>query len=443
MIRFRSLLSSLVLVSASLLASCKDDVTPGQPPSAPPSIKVGVILGQKGSSQQSAADILTGIRTAEYQVNAQGGIDGRPVELIVRDDRDDDKDGIVAIATELIDQGVIGILGPVRSKQVVALGPLVTERQVPMLSASATAVNLAEQNAGGDPFVFRIIPNDDLQVKAMVKLAADGLGGSAGGCTKMAVVHADDDYGNGFDVSLARDFPKSGSGRTMGPRLPLDEEAASDYDAVISQLAAARPTCLAVIAVQDVGGKFVAALANARVANATLFPEGFFVVTADGLYNKGFLDASKVGSAIRAEGVFGTVAAAPVGWSPLEDFLVLYDQVAPGATADTLTSYVANGYDAAMLLLLGRAYAGSDVPVDVRNAMLEMSRPTGDLVGPAEVPGALVSAADGIDFNYNGASGPVDIQDATGDVLSGFRVWTVAGGKFVTLGNYSLQELAP
>ena len=92
-----------------------------------------------------------------------------------------------------------------------------------------------------------------------------------------------------------------------------------------------------------------------------------------------------------ADGFFGTVAAPNPPGPSLAQFLVLRRQFEPN---DKLSSYVAGSYDAAMLLMLARAQAGSDDPTEVRDALLRVSSDSsGDLVGPADVPAACTRAA--------------------------------------------------
>ncbi len=435
---YSAALLAVLFTSAPLFVSCKDDIAHGADSSAPESIKIGVVLGRQGSTEQSAKDILSGIRVAEYQVNSLGGIGGRPVEFLVEDDKDQDNEVLTDLLSGFVAKGAIGVIGPIRSGQVTAAAAI-TNHQIALISPSATAASLSDLNEPGDPWIFRTIPNDAVQVRAMVKFATDGLDGKGGGCTKMAVVYEDDAYGAGFDTGLAAAFAKSG--RSMAKRQPLDEVVLTDYTAVIEAIAATKPDCMALIAVEDVGGAFAISLRNARVAKPTLFSERFFVIATDGLYNEGFIKKSTVAGVAYADGFFGTVAAPNPPGPSLAQFLVLRRQF---ESNDKLSSYVAGSYDAAMLLMLARAQAGSDDPTEVRDALLRVSSDSsGDLVGPADVPAALASLASGASINYNGASGPVDFQQPAGDVVAGFLLWSVQGSKFQDIGSYKPEELKP
>ena len=77
--------------------------------------------------------------------------------------------------------------------------------------------------------------------------------------------------------------------------------------------------------------------------------------------------------------------------------------------------------------------AGSDDPVAIRDAMRAVAGPPGVEVGPgeAEIARALELLRDGQEINYQGASGPVDL-DENGDVSGAMEIWRIAGGQIVT-----------
>lgn len=428
----------MLLGAALLVAGCEDEVTPGKLASAPQPIVFGVSLGRTGSSAASAQAITTAVRVAEAQINALGGIEGRPVVYEVFNDEDKNDDELRRnVQAGLLDKGAIAILGPIRSGQVLALSEL-TAGRVPIISPSATSVSLTKLPDETRRWVFRTIPNDDVQAKAMVRFARNGLAGQGGNCTRLAIAFEDDAYGRAFEETM-RPLWTAAGGNVV---LSLALTASSDFDDAISTLSAADPECVALISVENVGGSFALALASARQSDATAFRDTMFVVAADGLYNEGFLTQSRTdpanASTSRSNGFFGTTAQPNEKNRPAwNEYLQLHQQFAPGALE--LSAYVAGAYDAAILLALARAYAASDDPEALRDSLEQVSK-TGTSYSPSAVGDALLAASAGDDINYNGASGDVDFL-ATYDVAAAFLVWKVENSAFTSVGTYRAEDL--
>jgi ABC-type branched-subunit amino acid transport system substrate-binding protein len=84
-------------------------------------------------------------------------------------------------------------------------------------------------------------------------------------------------------------------------------------------------------------------------------------------------------------------------------------------------------YDGVYLASLAAEMAGSTDPTAIRDALRDAANPGGDEVGPGSegYAAALAIIAGGGDVNYEGAAGPVDL-DESGDVLIGaIETWTV------------------
>src|SRR5690606_29347327 len=93
-------------------------------------------------------------------------------------------------------------------------------------------------------------------------------------------------------------------------------------------------------------------------------------------------------------------------------------------------TYDASFYDAAALMMLAIAAAGDDSPPAMRDARRTLSAPRGVVVRAGSLAEGLRLVRDGRSINYEGASGPVDV-DALGEVEGVFEVWRVEGGAFV------------
>lgn len=98
-------------------------------------IKVGAVFALSGVYGAIGNETLDGVRFRVDQVNAGGGIGGRRVELEVKDYRSD-QSLIVGLANELLQSGVVAIVGPETSTSAVVLDPTVASAKVPMISGA-------------------------------------------------------------------------------------------------------------------------------------------------------------------------------------------------------------------------------------------------------------------------------------------------------------------
>ncbi|HEY8074886.1 MAG TPA: hypothetical protein VIF62_12270, partial [Labilithrix sp.] len=101
--------------------------------------------------------------------------------------------------------------------------------------------------------------------------------------------------------------------------------------------------------------------------------------------------------------------------------------------------------DAAMLVALAIASANTaDDRVAVRDRLIDVAN-HGKSYGPRQYLDAIQAIQQGLDIDYNGASGNVDLQP-NGNVLSGFAVWQVVKNAdntrtLKTIGRFELGDL--
>jgi branched-chain amino acid transport system substrate-binding protein len=76
---------------------------------AEPPIKVGLVAALSGQSAKSGEALTRGLTMAINEVNASGGVLGRPLELVRRDDESNPSKGILA-ARELVQREKVAVL---------------------------------------------------------------------------------------------------------------------------------------------------------------------------------------------------------------------------------------------------------------------------------------------------------------------------------------------
>ena len=132
----------LMLALAGVLGGC-----------APPEpLRIGFIGGVSGRVADLGISGRNGVALAVDMRNKAGGVNGRPVELIVEDDKQDPEVAKQAVA-RLIERKVEAIIGPMTSAMAMAALPLVNEAKMAMVSPTVTSSRLS----GIDDYFLRVI----------------------------------------------------------------------------------------------------------------------------------------------------------------------------------------------------------------------------------------------------------------------------------------------
>lgn len=107
-------------------------------------IPIGVAVAQTSNVALLGQEQVIGTQIAEQFFNGRGGVNGRPIKLILQDTAGDEAGAINAFQT-LISQGnVVGILGPTLSQQAFAADPIAEQNKVPVLGPSNTAKGIPQ-----------------------------------------------------------------------------------------------------------------------------------------------------------------------------------------------------------------------------------------------------------------------------------------------------------
>jgi branched-chain amino acid transport system substrate-binding protein len=110
-------------------------------------IKVGVIASETGTAAPAFPAVQQGYQLEVDALNAAGGINGRPVQLITVDDKSDPATAVSA-ATKLITQdNVVALLGPLSTPCALAVDPLAQKYQVPLIRWDTPTLDSPATNA--------------------------------------------------------------------------------------------------------------------------------------------------------------------------------------------------------------------------------------------------------------------------------------------------------
>ncbi|MFN3986280.1 MAG: ABC transporter substrate-binding protein [Rhodocyclaceae bacterium] len=139
-------------------------------------IRIGVSGPFTGGSSPMGLSMRDGMRIAAAEINAAGGLLGRPVELVERDDEARNERG-AQVAQELIDkEGVVAAVGMVNTGVALASQRYYQQARIPVITAVATGSLITKQflpPEHPDNFVFRISANDTIQAAMIVVEAVE------------------------------------------------------------------------------------------------------------------------------------------------------------------------------------------------------------------------------------------------------------------------------
>ncbi|MGH9023217.1 MAG: ABC transporter substrate-binding protein [Acidimicrobiia bacterium] len=106
-------------------------------------ILLGAALAETSNLALLGQEQATGVRLAEELINARGGVNGRPIKILIQDTAGDEA-GAVNAFQSLIGAGVVGIVGPGLSQQAFAADEIAEQAKVPVIGPSNTAKGIPE-----------------------------------------------------------------------------------------------------------------------------------------------------------------------------------------------------------------------------------------------------------------------------------------------------------
>jgi branched-chain amino acid transport system substrate-binding protein len=133
-------------------------------------IKIGLVAALTGASAQSGEAITRGLTIAIEEINAKGGLLGKKVVLVRRDDESSPPKGLAAARELISNEKVAALFGGIDSPVSLAIIPVVNKEKVPFMGVWAAATNITKNGANPN-YVFRVSAQDDLVDVKLIKYA--------------------------------------------------------------------------------------------------------------------------------------------------------------------------------------------------------------------------------------------------------------------------------
>ena len=374
-------------------------------------IKIGTLIDTTGDLAIFGPSIVLATDLAALLINEAGGIDGRPVELIHRDSGTSPQIATDAASALVNVDGVEAIVGSLSSGVTLAVAESVTiPNGVVLVSPASTSPAISSLD--DNDTVFRTTVSDALQ-GVIAAQAASQLG-----YDNVATIYINNAYGEGLSTVFQETF--EGLGGTVSAAVPIEGGQAS-YASELRQASQGGATVLMAMSYPETAGVYLR-----EAVEGQFFSEFMFV---DGTKNQEMFDDL---GADNFEGNYGTAPGAP-GTPTQERFQDLYASKLEG---DPSSIFISEAFDAAVILALAIAEAGSEDGDDIKAAMREVANAPGEKVGPGDLAKALQLISDGQDIDYVGAAGDQDF-DENGDVQNTIEVWKIEGGQVTSTGIFA------
>jgi branched-chain amino acid transport system substrate-binding protein len=133
-------------------------------------IKIGLVTALSGQSARAGEAITRGLQVAIDEINAKGGVLGRKLELLRRDDESTPAKGVIAARELYFKEKVAVLIGGLDSPVALAIVPIANENKLPFMDPWAAGTPITK-NGAKDNYVFRVSAVDELVDKAMLQYA--------------------------------------------------------------------------------------------------------------------------------------------------------------------------------------------------------------------------------------------------------------------------------
>ena len=370
-------------VPLGVFAGGGSEATGGEP------IKVGALFAVTGPAAWLG---LPEARTAESlvkQINDQGGVDGRPIELILKDTQANSEKAI-SFTKQLIEEDqVLAIIGPSTSGESLAIKAICEENKTILLSAAANegiVVPVAQ-------YVFKT-PQKDSYAAIMIFRTMQQMG-----IKRIGVVVGNSGFGNGGKAQLEKYAPDYGIEIVIAE---VYDRAATDLTGVLTKVKAQN----------------VQAVVNWSIVPAqSIIPKNMKQLGMDVplFQSHGFGNIEYVKAAGEAaEGIIFPCGRLLIAETlpfdhPQKELLMSYKTSYEAEYGDEASTFGGHAYDALVILVEAIKKAGTTNTDAVR------------------------SAIENLDIMGTGGHFQFSASDHNGLGIDSFEMLTVKNGKFVAL----------
>lgn len=331
-------------------------------------IKIGVIGPFTGGSSPMGLSMRDGVRLAAKQINASGGVLGRKIEIVERDDQATNERGAQVTQELLASQKVSALLGYINTGVAKASVRYPNENKVPAIINVATGIIVNDyfKDSEGKPqenYLFSMSANDTIQSDMIVSQFVDKQG-----FKKIAILADDTNYGQSGREFVENELKKRGVTAVYVGKFKIKD---TDMTPQLQEAKAAGAEALIVFGI----GPENAQIANGRAKLGWMVP----MIGSWTMSMSNFIDnASANGEGVMMPQSFiqdsaNTDRQKTFVAEYLKDFKPQDDRI-PVAVA------AAQGYDSMYVIAQAIKDAGSTDGLKIRDALCDLKTPVNGVV---------------------------------------------------------------
>jgi len=212
----------LLCAALATTVACGAEKTPEEQ-----GVKVGFYGALTGPTATFALSGRSGATLAVEQINAAGGVLGKPIVLLAEDDRGEASEAASAVSKLITRDHVVALIGEQASSRTLAAAPIAQSYRVPMISPTSTNIEVTKK---GD-YIFRACFIDAYQGRAVADFARKN--------RKARTAAILTDVRSDYSVGLAEAFRKSFE--ALGGRITSELKYSEGDNDFSAQLTAIRP----------------------------------------------------------------------------------------------------------------------------------------------------------------------------------------------------------
>jgi branched-chain amino acid transport system substrate-binding protein len=183
---------AMLAALAMVLAACSQEGGPTAGESDEGPIKIGLLQPLSGPVSAAGIGVRDGAEIALDEINENGGINGRELQLVIEDDQNDPA-VCTNTATKVITRDqVVGIIGGWGSSCTLAIIPVIRRQEVPLLVETSSSFTITDPNESGNEWTFRLAAPTPMEAAALEDKLVPELG-----FEKVFFLAVNNDWGRG------------------------------------------------------------------------------------------------------------------------------------------------------------------------------------------------------------------------------------------------------
>jgi branched-chain amino acid transport system substrate-binding protein len=210
--------------------------------------KIGIILPLTGPTADYGADFKAGAVLGEKAINAKGGINGRPIQLVFGDSKNQARDGVAEFRRLSVVEGVPVVISTM-SGVLLPQFPISKDTGTPLVCVGATSVDIRKQGAQPNSTIFSTYPLADDEERQIAEYAYNQLN-----FRQAAVIYENSAYGKGLSSVFISEFKKLG-GEIVAEEIV--ENGGRDFRSQLTSIAAKAPPLIVTYAYYAEAGLIV------------------------------------------------------------------------------------------------------------------------------------------------------------------------------------------